>query len=66
MGSMTLEQQALNPRDDAREQVLREAQEASAYAKWLAKEIQESIDDPRPSVAHDEVMSRLEARIARH
>ena len=66
MGSMTLEQQALNLRDDARAQVLREAHEASAYVKWLAKEIQESIDDPRPSVAHDEVMSRLEARIARH
>jgi hypothetical protein len=34
--------------------------------EWLAAEIQESIDDPRPSITHDEVMSRMGARIARH
>lgn len=56
----------VNSRDDARAQVLREAHEAGAYVKWLASEIQESIDDPRPSVTHDEVMSRMDARIARH
>lgn len=60
------DEKVVNSRDDARAQVLREAHEAGAYVKWLASEIQESIDDPRPSVPHDEVMSRMDARIARH
>ncbi len=34
---------------------MREAHEASAYKKWLAKEVQEAIDDPRPSVPHAQV-----------
>lgn len=60
------DEKVVNSRDDARAQVLREAHEAGAYVKWLASEIQESIDDPRPSIPHDEVMSRMDARIARH
>ena len=59
-------QQPLNRRDDARAQLLREAHQASAYVKWLSSEIQESIDDPRPSIAHDEVLAQLDTRIARH
>ena len=34
---------------------LRNAHEAAAYKGWLAKEVQEAIDDPRPSVPHDQV-----------
>lgn len=60
------DEKVVNSRDDSRAQVLREAHEAGAYVKWLASEIQESIDDPRPSVSHDKVMSRMDARIARH
>lgn len=60
------DEKVVNSRDDARAKVLREAHEAGAYVKWLASEIQESIDDVRPSVPHDEVMSRMDARIARH
>lgn len=60
------DEKVVNSRDDARAQVLREAHQAGAYVKWLASEIQESIDDPRPSVPHEEVMSRMDARIARH
>lgn len=56
----------VNNRDDARAQVLREAHEAGAYVKWLANEIQASIDDPQPSIPHEEVMSRMDARIASH
>ncbi len=29
----------------------------------LAVEIQDAIDDPRPSVPHDEVMARMDARM---
>ncbi len=59
-------EKVINSRNDTRAQVLREAHEAGAYAKWLAAEIQESLDDPRPSIPHDEVMARMDDRIARH
>jgi hypothetical protein len=49
-----------------RADAMREAHEAAAYNHWLATEIQETIDDPRPSIPHDEVMARMDARIARH
>jgi len=36
----------------------------ATHSEWLAAEIQEAIDDPCPSVAHDEVMAIMEAEIA--
>ena len=51
---------------ESRAQAMRQAHEAAAYNHWLAAEIQEAIDDPRPSIPHDEVMARMDARIARH
>jgi len=50
----------------SRADAMRKAHEAAAYNQWLAAEIQEAIDDPRPSIPHDEVMARMDARIARH
>lgn len=38
---------------------MREAHQASAYSKWLKAEIQEAIDDPRPSIANEEVKKRF-------
>lgn len=49
-----------------RADAMREAHEAAAYNQWLAAEIQESIVDAEPSVPNDEVMVRMDARIARH
>ena len=43
---------------------MRKAHQAAAYTDWLAAEIQASIDDPRPSVPHDEVMARKDTKIA--
>mgnify|MGYP001584573431 CR=1 FL=1 len=43
---------------------LEQLRAAAAYTKWLAAEIRESIDDPRPSIPHDEVMAEMEADIA--
>ena len=34
-----------------------------AYTCWLADEIQTAIDDPRPSIPHDEVMAEMTADI---
>lgn len=47
-----------------RSDAMREAHEAAAYSKWLAAEIQDAIDDPRPSIPHDEVMADMDAEIA--
>ncbi|MFT3803535.1 MAG: hypothetical protein QM766_20270 [Burkholderiaceae bacterium] len=48
-----------------RAEAMREAHRAAAFAKKLALEIQEAIDDPRPSIPHEEVMARIDDRIAR-
>ena len=47
-----------------RAEAMRGAHEAAAYNQWLASEIQASIDDPRPSIPHDEVMAEMDADIA--
>lgn len=49
-----------------RGRALREAHQSAAFNKYLAAEIQKSIDDPRPSIPHEEVMARMDVRIARH
>lgn len=49
-----------------RAEAMRGAHKAVAYNQWLGAQIQEAIDDTRPSVPHDEVMERMDARIARH
>lgn len=47
-----------------RAEAMRKAHQAAAYTEWLASEIQEAIDDPRPNISHDEVMAEMEADIA--
>lgn len=49
-----------------RAEAMRKAHQAAAYSDWLATEIQQAIDDPRPSIPHDEVMAQMNARIAGH
>lgn len=52
------------PGTSGRAEALRKAHQAAAYSEWLAAEIQEAIDDPRPNLSHDEVMSGMDADIA--
>lgn len=42
---------------------MREAHRAAAYNEWLAVEIQEAIDDPRPSIPHNDVMADMDTDI---
>jgi len=35
------------------------------YDKWLCAQVQESLDDPRPSIPHEEVMAQMRALIAK-
>jgi hypothetical protein len=36
---------------------------AAAYDKWVRQQVPEAIDDPRPPIAHEDVMEKAEARI---
>jgi len=51
------------PGKSGRALALRKAHEAAAYNDWLANEIQEAIDDPEPTIPHDQVMKRMDERI---
>jgi hypothetical protein len=43
---------------------MRRAHEAAAYDTWFRQQVQEAIDDPRPSIPHDEVMAEFAERRA--
>lgn len=51
------------PGTSGRAEALRRAHQAAAYSEWLAAEIQDAIDDPRPNLSHDEVMAEMDADI---
>jgi len=38
-------------------------EEAEDYDRWFRAKVQESLNDPRPSIPHDEAMARLIATI---
>lgn len=48
----------------SRAEAMRQAHKAAAYNKWLGAEIQTSIDDPQPNIAHNDVMAEMDADIA--
>lgn len=50
------------PRKDASER-LKRAHEAAAYDAWFRKQVQESLDDPRPNIAHADAMASAQAVI---
>jgi hypothetical protein len=41
-----------------RAEALKQTHEAAAYDKWFREQVQSALDDPRPSVRHDEVSAR--------
>ncbi|HBO2000446.1 stability determinant [Pseudomonas aeruginosa] len=38
-------------------------EQAASYDRWFRRKVQESLDDPRPGVPHDQVMAEMEAII---
>ena len=38
-------------------------EQAAAYDEWLRDKVTASLDDPRPSIPHDEVMAEMDAII---
>lgn len=57
-------QKGMNQSRTQRARAMREAHKAAAYNEWLAAEIQNASDDPRPSLSHEEVMAEMDADIA--
>lgn len=50
-------------RNDAAER-MKAVHQAAAYSDWLEKEIQDAIDDPRPSIPHDQIVANWQIRKA--
>ncbi len=42
---------------------MKRAHEAAAYDTWFRAQVQEAIDDPRPSIPHAQVMADAQAAI---
>ncbi|MBK5529849.1 antitoxin [Pseudomonas sp. TH06] len=38
-------------------------EQAASYDRWFRAKVQASIDDPRPSIPHDQVMAEMRALI---
>jgi hypothetical protein len=38
-------------------------EQATSYVAWVRAKVQASLDDPRPGIAHDQVMAEMEAII---
>ncbi len=36
-------------------------EQAASYDRWFRAEVQASLDDPRPSIPHDQVMAEIHA-----
>jgi hypothetical protein len=40
-------------------------EEAEAYDRWFRRKVQRALDDPRPSIPHEEVAAEIEQVIAK-
>ena len=38
-------------------------EQAESYDRWFRAKVQASLDDPRPSIPHDEVVAKIRAKI---
>ncbi|HEP9751791.1 hypothetical protein [Pseudomonas aeruginosa] len=39
-------------------------EQADSYDRWFRRKVQESLDDPRPNIPHDQVMAEMRGIIA--
>ena len=40
-------------------------EQADSYQRWFRERVQASLDDPRPSIPHDDVMGEMRELIAK-
>ncbi|ANI17951.1 stability determinant [Pseudomonas citronellolis] len=38
-------------------------EQAASYDRWFRARVQAALDDPRPSIPHDEAMAQVERRL---
>jgi hypothetical protein len=38
-------------------------EQAASYDRWFRSKVQEALDDPRPSIPHDEAMAIIDQRL---
>lgn len=38
-------------------------EQAASYESWFTAKVQKALDDPRPGIAHDQVMAEMDAII---
>ena len=53
----------MDPRDASQAELMRTGHQTAAHNRWIAAEIQDALDDPRPSLPHDEVTANMDAVI---
>lgn len=53
----------MDPRDASQAELMRTGHQTATHNRWLAAEIQDALDDPRPGLSFDEVMVALDAEI---
>ncbi len=53
----------MSPRDASQAEPMRTDHQTAAHNRWLAAEIQDALDDPRPSLPLEEAMAAMEAEI---
>lgn len=49
--------------DASQSELMRTGHQTAAHNRWLAAEIQDALDDPRPGLSVDEVMVALDSEI---
>ena len=53
----------MSPRNASQSEPMRTGHQSAAHNRWLAAEIQDALDDPRPSLSFEESMAAMEAEI---
>ena len=50
----------MSPRNASQAELMRSGHQTAAHNRWLAAEIQDALDDPRPSLPHEEVTASID------
>jgi len=53
----------MGPRNASRAELMRTGHQTAAHNRWLAAELQDALDDPRPSLSFEVGMAAIDAEI---
>jgi hypothetical protein len=53
----------MGPRNASQAELMRTGHQTAAHNRWLAAEVQDALDDLRPSLSFEEAMAVMEAEI---